>query len=449
LIRCGDCGVEGQDASRFRPYYPSINGPPIHYCSTCWDRRERDTQREGLKVTAGLIVVVALAALVFELGSGSELARVCLLVLVFEVAGTVLHELGHAGVALGLGLRLHTISFGYGQVLYSRRVGSAILELRSVPVCGFVMVAGRSRTFARLRQALVCLAGPSTNAALAFVAWQAGIRSFPAESLAIGDVTAWHIMFAVNASIVVLNLFPFAFPASDDYAGKWQPNDGLLTLQTLAASQDAVDGWANVAVRWEVLALLDRNDVDAAREIVEAELQNRPESVALRLLLGRIHLARQEWEAATQILEGLVERVGAADGEESAEAREWRSECLAALARASLGRGDPERAETEAREALKLDPTSVNARFAHGQALLARGFVAKAEAAFVGVLAVCERAPMRALATCGVALARLQAGDSEGCQEQLERARSLDPGCAQIAVVEQALGAKGLDQRTE
>jgi hypothetical protein len=430
LIRCGDCGVEGRDESLFRPYYPSINGPAIHYCPTCWGAREVDAQQQGLKFAGGLIVAVVLAAVFFELGSSSQLARLGLLVLAFELSGTILHELGHAVVAIVLGLRVHTMSFGYGPVLYSRRVGPWVLELCSVPVCGSVTVAGRSRTFPRLRQALACLGGPAANVALAFVAWRYGIGDFPDAGLSMSEITPWHIMFSVNVSIVVLNLVPFAFPPADERAGAWQANDGLLTLKSLVASKDVVDGWASVALAWEAEALI-RSDggATAARELVDKAVGARPHSLRLRLLQGRLLLKLEDWDAAA----GSFKRV--LDSADSIHPGD-RATAMAGVAAAALGAGQPERARNVARKALELDPSSLAARLAHGQALLAGGWVAKAEAAFDAVLRHSTEPSVRAVAACGAAQARHQSGDPEGRERLLALARALDPNCPDIATVE-------------
>ncbi len=432
MIRCGDCGVEGRDESLFRAYYPSINAPPVHYCPTCWSVRERDAHRQGLKFAAGLIVAVALAALVFELGSSSQLARLGLLVLAFELSGTILHELGHALVATLLGLRVHTMSFGYGPVLVSRRLGPWIVELCSIPVCGSVTVAGRSRIFPRVRQAIVCLGGPAANAVLAWIAWEVGIGEFPPTDLALSEVSAWHVMFSVNATIVVLNVLPFAFPPADDHAESWQPNDGLLTLKSLVAPQEVVDGWASVAVAWEAEALLrSEGGATAARSLLEAAIESHPHSVQLRLLRGRLLLSLEDWEAAAASFKGLVDSPG-----DLAQSPRDRAAALSGAANAALGAGDPETARGYASKALKLDPSSLSARLAHGQALLAGGWIAKAEAAFEAVLKNSNETSVRAVAACGAARARLETGDPEGCERLLELARALDPRCPQLDGVE-------------
>jgi hypothetical protein len=412
VTRCIACGVQGNDKNQFRAYYPSISAPPVHYCQGCWAKRDRRQQLAGLQIAAGFFVAAVIAAAVLDLGDTTRLARVALWLIALDVGATVLHELGHAAVVLAFGARLHTISFGYGQVLHTVRWGETTLELRNVPVCGFVAWSGLASRVPRLRRALVAAGGPAVNIGLFLWALHM-IGGWPGDDLSLERVTPWHMLVAVNGLILAFNLVPFAFPDGDavDRGGPWTPNDGLQIARSFAASSSDVHSWNVSGAVFEARALVKRGDVDAAHALMDAQVQAFPEEPALRAVQGHLHLQAEEWVRASEAFAVCLaaEPIGA-----------LRVEALAGAAQAAVARGNRSEADRFSREALKADPTSLAARLARGTALLGGGFVPQAEEHLQAVLAGASEPSVRRRAAQLLAAARLEAGDAEGAQRYEE-----------------------------
>lgn len=84
-------------------------------------------------------------------------------ILTFWASCVVVHELGHAMAALGLGFRVRRVVIGAGSPIAHLRCAGIPVEIRSLPVAGFVYPEPRGRWFVRLRFALICLAGPAVE----------------------------------------------------------------------------------------------------------------------------------------------------------------------------------------------------------------------------------------------------------------------------------------------
>jgi hypothetical protein len=138
--------------------------------------------------------------------------------------GTVVHEAGHLLCAMLGSIPIRLMSVGVGPVLLRGRIGETWLELRLLPVSGFVspypVVSPRKRWLV-----LLLLGGVLGNAALiAVIIWLESVG-------AVSTVTnvAWGpIIFAQIVDIVV-NLFPFRAKAGKTPV----ESDGLQLLRLL------------------------------------------------------------------------------------------------------------------------------------------------------------------------------------------------------------------------
>ena len=130
-----------------------------------------------------------------------------------------LHELGHLGAAVALGMQVLRYSLGFGPSLIARRAGGIIWQVAAIPMGGFVQVAGMGpemdeasdaaqndvvppvdparsyRHRPRWQRALVVAAGPATNwlLALAGSICIAGVWGLPTPQMAqarVGQIAA-------------------------------------------------------------------------------------------------------------------------------------------------------------------------------------------------------------------------------------------------------------------
>jgi Peptidase family M50 len=142
--------------------------------------------------------------------------------LVGFVAGTIAHETGHCAAAALASLPIRRVRIGTGEVWLRTRLGAAELELRMMPLGGFVWIAA-GRTTSRPRLVAFMLGGIAANAALLGVTiwlWRSvpGLPEDPLAGFAIAQVSliagsliplwgrAFGIRFANDAMQVLLLL---------------------------------------------------------------------------------------------------------------------------------------------------------------------------------------------------------------------------------------------------
>lgn len=149
-----------------------------------------------------------------------------LLVVLFWAPLLVAHEAGHALAAALLGWRVRRVVLGMGRPLGGFRVGSVPVEVRLVPVEGFVEaapVAGRAR---RLAAALIYFAGPAADLLAGAAAVLALERPSP---LGGPGRLAWQCLAIAAFAQAFFNLVPHAvFTPRGPIA-----NDGLGILRSL------------------------------------------------------------------------------------------------------------------------------------------------------------------------------------------------------------------------
>lgn len=95
----------------------------------------------------------------------SIFATVLWWMLVGFVAGTIAHEAGHCAAAALTSLPIRKVRIGAGEVWLRTRLGAAELELRMVPLGGFVWITADRKT-SRSRLVLFMLGGIAANSAL-------------------------------------------------------------------------------------------------------------------------------------------------------------------------------------------------------------------------------------------------------------------------------------------
>ena len=174
--------------------------------------------------------------------------------------------------------------------------------------------------------------------------------------------------------------------------------------------------------RGDLLVL--RGDLDGA----EAVLATLPDGANHDLLQGRLFFVRRQYPKA---LDALGSALNLAPQNAGAHA-------LAGQAAEHVG--DRERAISEYRSALRVDPSIAEARLALARQLLAAGSPGEA-ADLVGTLAQ-DSSPQRTEALRLLAIARAEAGDSEGAREAATTLRGLPMGkCAGWVVL------AGLEQK--
>lgn len=265
-----------------------------------------------------------------------------LFVLAFWGPLLVLHELGHALMARLLGWHVTEVVIGFGRELLRFRVGACRVRVRALPIEGYIVPSPSSTAQARLRQALIYFGGPLGELLVllcvgSYLGWEG-----PQANDSVGRV-ALHSL-AVTAGLgALMTLFP--------YRSGGNPSDGLGMLLSWLATEESFRQrlcWPFVS---EGQRLLMREQLELARQAVEAGLSQHPDEPRLHGLLAVCQALGGQAEGGFKTLEAL----GAPDARPAL----IRAELLADAAWAVLFSGDADLlpdAQRAVQRALELFP---------------------------------------------------------------------------------------------
>lgn len=139
-----------------------------------------------------------------------------------------LHECAHAWTARALGWYVGRLVIGVGPVVAKTQRGDTAIEVRTIPLEGFVSCVPRNLRWPRLKNALIAFAGPGIELLLiAVLTWLIGFdRMFaPAPDALTAAAQGAAAAAAIGAFI---NLIPHTTAHSQGVI----PNDGLAILQS-------------------------------------------------------------------------------------------------------------------------------------------------------------------------------------------------------------------------
>ncbi len=171
-----------------------------------------------------LCALALLGAVIAEVAAGAEPRKLSAIFFLLAWAPLlVLHECGHALAAWCVGFRIERLVLGFGARRAAFRVLGVPVELRTLPVTGFVSTRSADGRGARLAHAFVYAAGPGIE--LALVALLGAVLGFerlvtPSDDML---VLALQSVAAAAATGAITNLIPGS-TGSDRGA---VPTDGL------------------------------------------------------------------------------------------------------------------------------------------------------------------------------------------------------------------------------
>jgi hypothetical protein len=151
-----------------------------------------------------------------------------LLVILFWIPLLVVHEAGHAIVAHALGWYVRQVVLGMGRTLARFRIGRARVEVRLLPIEGFVASVPTDLHWPRVKSAAIYFAGPAadllTAAAVLLIIGPDRLLS-PSEEY---GLIVWQSLALAAVSQGVLNLIPHSVrtPAREI------ANDGLGIIRS-------------------------------------------------------------------------------------------------------------------------------------------------------------------------------------------------------------------------
>lgn len=211
------------------------------------DQRHHDNQpaSTGEKAFVIIISLAFLFMMTMEIITNYEPKKLGALFFVISwIPLLFIHEFGHAITAIVLGWRAQRIVIGIGKVMSRFRIFNTPMEIRSIPLEGFVQIAPKTTQFARFKHALIYFAGPGIELLLFWLI----LRYFGGwdQLTTINDdyirIALQSFAFAALVG-AVLNLIPLGIITKDGST----PNDGLGILQCLFSTQMDYELWIKEA----------------------------------------------------------------------------------------------------------------------------------------------------------------------------------------------------------
>lgn len=187
------------------------------------------------------IIIILLFSISFLVLMGMEIISdyqprklSAILFVIFWIPLLFIHEFGHAIMAKLLGWEVSQIHIGIGQRLVSSQIFGVPIEIRAIPLEGFVKTAPKENEYSRYKNALIYFAGPGIELLIFFtILWVLGNEWMFAITDNYANIALQSFAFAALAGAVI-NLIPVAIITKDGTT----PNDGLGIILSLFEKEE-------------------------------------------------------------------------------------------------------------------------------------------------------------------------------------------------------------------
>lgn len=208
-----------------------------------FDHRDQDKSpaSKAEKIFVLIVSLIFLFMMTMEIMTNFEPKKLgALLFVVFWVPLLFIHEFGHALMAKILGWRVKRVVLGVGKIMIVSRLFNAPVEIRSIPLEGFVQIAPKTTNLARFKHALIYFAGPGIEL-LVFFAITYSLGGYEQLFTINNDYTRIALQSFAFAALAgaVLNLIPLGIITKDGST----PNDGMGILLCLFSTGMDYEIW--------------------------------------------------------------------------------------------------------------------------------------------------------------------------------------------------------------
>jgi hypothetical protein len=207
------------------------------------DQRNYDKQptTKGEKIFLIVLSLIFIFMMSMEVITAYEPKKLsALLFMLFWIPLLFIHEFGHAMMAKILGWHVSRIVIGVGKIFMHTRLFNAPMEIRMIPLEGFVQIAPKNLQFARFKHALIYFAGPGIELLvfILIVQYLGGFEQFFMINNEYQRIVLQSFAFAALVG-AILNLIPMGILTQDGST----PNDGMGILLCLFATEMDYKTW--------------------------------------------------------------------------------------------------------------------------------------------------------------------------------------------------------------
>jgi len=419
-MKCDRCGLQSDVEQAFSIEKHFLRGPK-HYCPDCTVKR----QARSLLMLLALMLMLGLFA--FALDPSSRKAAIILdigLVVLSFIPMIVIHELAHAGVARLLGMRVFGILIGVGKSIWSGKFFGINWVINRLPLSAITSVGTGPVSGARWRLFFVYLAGPASNALLAFLFYILA-RTLPISPTSYPTAIG---LVVVNVILLTFNLLPRKVSVLTGMQG----TDGWhLFRMPFIDDSELMKHYVGYYAA-EALQSYAENDFEKASAWVDKALELDANSGPARNVQGIIQLARREYHDARETFTRLLVS-------EDTEQPGFRYILLNNIAYLDALLNDPSllpEADEFSSEALKHLPWMPAVIGTRGTVLVELGQFEEGIELLKKAMDLHTDKQGKALNACHLALGEYRRGDANTADKYLSTAKTLDPECFLIPQVE-------------
>jgi len=302
LNKCDICGVESEIKEAFKEVRKSWSRKRKKYCPLCFEKRQLSEQRGilimyCLDLMFGLFLVV-----IFPSFKGGWLIVNLLLIYVFSIIATVLHEAGHAFGAGLLGIRVFAIIIGIGRKLYEHRLFGIDIVIKTFPVGGLTVCTNKSVQYFKTKSFLVSISGPLVNFIVLISLFNMLDRNDYYAMLQCRSLYPL-VDFALANFLVLVNSF---WPHKSLYGRVKVPSDGLSLITIWFLKKRDIDEQAALYYCFEGQELKKYKSSDEAKKCFEDGLKEFPGDKNILNNLGILLLDKGQVQESIKIFRELL-----------------------------------------------------------------------------------------------------------------------------------------------
>jgi hypothetical protein len=217
---------------------------------------------------------------------------------------SVLHELGHAGMASLVGLRVHAVRLGVGPSVLKGRWRGVRWQINSIPVLGVTLAAPKDARSPKARFWLFIAGGPVASVAVALLCGALPLSAEDVVTLlhqATVQVSPLQMVGLCSLILVAPNLLPVKLNTA---MGELR-TDGFHLLMLPFSGRAKVDELLAQASLMDVADAVERGAHREAMELAEQGARLFPDVFSMQYMLAYAHLTSGDLEVARARLTAL------------------------------------------------------------------------------------------------------------------------------------------------